>query len=412
MKTICLTHPSGFIQGAVKLPSSKSISNRLLVLQAVSKGKISIQNLSDSEDTLILQQALTEQNQKEIYLGNAGTAMRFLTAFFSGTEREVTLTGDQRMYERPLGELVSALRTLGANITCKGKEDFPPLHIKGKQLSGGEVSLNNSMSSQFCSALMMIAPTLEGGLCIKLNGNILSSSYIKMTTGLMKKCGLKVIDNKNTIEIPQQDFAEVNITVEQDWSAASAWYAMASLAKKCDILLEGLTESNLQGDAGIVQWMQTLGVMTSFEKEGVRLQKSQPTKSNAECDLSSSPDLVPAIAVAAAGNHFPIQIKNIAQLKVKESDRIKSLETELGKVGFNTKSGEDYLEIISSDMPHSISGMPLIHTYNDHRIAMSFAALAIPLDGVCIENSECVHKSYRGFWDEIKKAGFEIAGPS
>ncbi|MFA6261612.1 MAG: 3-phosphoshikimate 1-carboxyvinyltransferase [Bacteroidia bacterium] len=403
MSIIGISHPSRKLQGQVNLPASKSISNRLLILQQLFPGRISIDNLSQADDSIILQQALT-QKTGSINLKNAGTCLRFLLAYFSITPGEVILHGTERLHQRPVGELINALRLLGAEIDCIDKEGFAPLRIRGKKLHGGSISMQAAQSSQHASALMLIAPALEDGLVLTIEGESTSASYLEMTEKLMYDCGFIMEVSEQKYDIPPQWPRNVNVSVEPDWSAASYWYCMTCLSIEADLHMNGLTRSYLQGDVAIANYMEHFGVQSHFNEKGVRLAKSPPVLQDAQYNMNEQPDLVPAMAVAFAALGVNAKFEHIAHLRFKESDRLKALETELNRCGFKAVAGIDNLQIIASQP--DLTTTPCIQTYGDHRMAMAFAPLALVWDELQIENPEVVEKSYPGFWDELKKVGF------
>jgi len=438
MKNYSVSHLTKKIQADISLPSSKSISNRALILNHFYELNIDLQNLSEADDTAIMLNAL-KQNAGIINLKNAGTCMRFLTAYFACKENcEVELHGDERMQKRPIKILVEALKELGADITYLNEEGFPPLKIKGKKLSGGNISINADISSQFISALMLVAPSFESGLNIKLNGEIFSHSYIEMTAKLMIKFGFDVSFNGSELAIIKSSNHQIihslthslthslphsfthslphSFTVEPDWSAASYWYEIAALSNSCNILLKGLHMESLQGDEIISDLMSDFGVETIHHDEGILLQKNhqiiKTTITSSEVDkhqinLASTPDLLPALAVTAAVKNSSAKFTGLKNLRIKESDRLNALETELKKCGFDVAIQNDTLKI-NTVFNFQLSTFNF-NTYNDHRMAMAFAPLALIFDKVEIENADVVEKSYPQFWNDLKKAGFEIS---
>jgi 3-phosphoshikimate 1-carboxyvinyltransferase len=392
MTAVTLSHPTSILTGNIKLPSSKSISNRALILQQISNASLILNNISTADDTVLMQQAL-KQHQGVIHLKNAGTCMRFLTAYFAATPyTSVTLLCDERMKQRPIKELVDVLKQLGADITYTEKEGFPPLRINGKKLTGGTVSIAASTSSQYVSALMMIAPLCENGLTIKLIGRVTSFPYIEMTAQLMERFGWSVqLNNENglSIEIPREiqkfeiryskkistpkshpdSYRDSHLFIESDWSAASYWYEMAALSKECNILLEDLSLDSLQGDAVIAEYMERFDVLTTEEPNGIRLTKearnsNHEIRKNPEIqnlksqivNLKSFPDLTPTIAVTAAALNTPITLSGLQNLRIKESDRLEALRLELTKLGFDVTITNDELEVRKS--PRFAVGSP------------------------------------------------------
>ena len=383
---------------SVSLPFSKSISNRALIMNALSENTGKIENLSDSDDTCVLSAAINSTNNV-VDIGAAGTAMRFLTAYFSVTDGEKILTGSERMKQRPIGLLVNALRTLGADIEYLEKDGFPPLKIRGKKLSGNEILLDGSVSSQYISALMMIAPVLTDGLKIKLEGNIISTPYIKMTAKMMEDFGVKVIFENKTINIAPQKYKSVDFRVEADWSAASYWYELLAIAGEGKIFLKGLYKNSLQGDSEVARIFENLGVTTKYVDGGVELLPNENYVSHFEYDFIGQPDLAQTFAVTCCMCGVSFLFKGVQSLKIKETNRIAALIAELKKLGFvlyEPAEGELAWNGEKQNSEEKIS----IKTYSDHRMAMAFApiSLKMPLE---IENPEVVSKSYPKFWEDL-----------
>jgi 3-phosphoshikimate 1-carboxyvinyltransferase len=396
------------ISGEVTLPASKSISNRLLIIRALSPGPFMINNLSDSDDTKVLENAL-KSDKNVIYIGHAGTSMRFLTAYYSITPGERILTGSERMKERPVGDLVDALRILGAEIQYAEREGFPPLRIRGKKIEGGKISVNSSVSSQFISALLMIAPVLNKGLQMKLTGRTVSPSYIELTLKLMQLFGIKYKFDGSVINIEHQEYIPSDITVEADWSSASYWYEMASMATKVKLALRGLTQLDLQGDSILPKLFDGFGVNTEFIDDGVSLTDKPMNISRFEYNFINQPDLVQTFAVLCALKGISSRFEGTQTLKVKETDRIKALNNELSKFGIELEPASDGTWIEFSGARTSIEpGTIKISTYEDHRMAMAFAPAAILGYKIDIENPEVVSKSYPCFWEDLIKVGFFI----
>lgn len=403
-----ISAPLKAVSKTIHIPSSKSISNRMLIIRALAQSVAPLGNLSESDDTKLLSQALdTESNVKDV--GHAGTAMRFLTAYLSTLRGEVILTGSDRMKQRPLGPLVDALKQVGANIEYLENKGCPPLKIKGGGLIGGNIEIEAGISSQFISALMMIAPLLAGGLTIELKGDVVSSSYIDMTLSLMNSCGAGASFDGRTISVPQGSYSMGNITVESDWSGASYWFQVAALLPGSEIILPDLSPNSLQGDAALVQIFEPLGVKSDFEGGGLLLHSCNlelPGKFT--YDFTGCPDLVQTCAVTLCALGVPFCFTGTRTLRVKETDRIAALGTELRKVGFllqDDPAGEWMAWDGSRCEPEQD---PVIETYHDHRMAMAFAPLAISLGKIVIDEPMVVTKSYPGFWDDLEKAGFGI----
>ena len=397
------------LKGEIKLPSSKSISNRILIINAFSYSPYTIDNLSDSDDTKVLEEVLNS-NTNYFDIGHAGTAMRFLTAFLSKVVGEWTLTGSERMKQRPIGILVEALRKLGACVEYAEKEGFPPLKITGTALKGGTLELDGSISSQYISALLMIAPTVQNGLRLKLLNQITSRPYIGLTLDLMKLFGIEYSWNGNEIFIDEQNYRPIPYIVEADWSGASYWYAMASLADDCDLLLEGLQLKSLQGDCIQAEWFRDFfGVQSIQEINGVRLLKTlSPAMATLRLDFIENPDIAQTFAVLSVCKGLSFHFKGLQTLKIKETDRIAALKAELSKMG----------AILTEPVPGELAWdgktdlklkqeQPLIATYHDHRMALAFAPAALVLDQIQIDDPMVVTKSYPSFYDDLQKVGFE-----
>jgi 3-phosphoshikimate 1-carboxyvinyltransferase len=340
---------------------------------------------------------------------DAGTTFRFLTAYLSQKKGEWILTGTERMKERPIGILVDALRQLGAEITYAEKENFPPLKIKGRKLHGRELSIDGGVSSQYISALLMIAPTLEGGLKLKLTGEILSRPYIEMTLRLMHHFGIQYKWNENEIEIEQQYYIAKDFSVEADWSAASYWYELVALSDDADVLLKGLNKDSLQGDAVITEIMRQFGVQTEFITEGVRLTKNSLSVLPPQSffyNFQSCPDLAQTLAVTCAALGVKAELSGVKNLRIKETDRLNALQSELKRIGVDSESSS-FIFHLSSLSSLKTPNSPF-QTYHDHRMAMCLAPLALKFGEIEIENSEVVKKSYPDFWKDLASVGFEI----
>lgn len=397
------------LNSVIKLPSSKSISNRVLIINKLAGNKISLQNLSNCDDTLIMQQALKETSELTD-IRAAGTAMRFLTAYYASTPNKTILTGTDRMKHRPIKILVDALRQLGANIKYQSEDGFPPLHIEGTHLQGGEITLSGNVSSQYISALMMVAPTMDKGLKINIMGSIISRTYIALTANLMKIFGIKVhIENERTIEIPQANYSGSIFTIENDWTAASYWYEILALIQDIDahIELPNLFEKSLQGDSNVAALFLPLGVKTHFNANGVVLSKTALRKTLYEADLKDQPDLAQTLVITCAMLHIPFNITGLQTLRIKETDRLKALCTELAKLGIKIKEKHGDTLVWDGKILTSEKKI-LIDTYEDHRMAMAFAPCIIKFPNISINNPEVVSKSYPHFWKDLQHAGFKI----
>ncbi|MGE0635732.1 MAG: 3-phosphoshikimate 1-carboxyvinyltransferase [Bacteroidia bacterium] len=405
-----ISAPQKPIRATINLPASKSLSNRALIIRALT-GKdfepdsYRVENLSEAEDTKILLNAI-QSTDKTIDVGAAGTAMRFLTAYFAVSEGEKILTGTERMKQRPIAPLVEALKVLGADIEYLENAGFPPISIKGKRLSENEVEVDGTISSQFLSALLMIAPVLENGLRITIKGNLVSKPYAEMTIALMKHFGISALWKENTIEIPHQKYIPLPYKVEPDWSAAAFWYSLVAFSKDAEVTLPGLQKKSLQGDSVLQELMKKFGVETEFSNEGIKLRQSSIVnrQSLIKIDFTNFPDLTQSLTVVAAALDLQIQFSGIENLKLKETDRISALQTELKKFGKEfVKQGDHYT--LKGQFQKSEQ---TIETYDDHRMVMAFAPLALACRSINIQNPETVKKSYPGFWEDLKKSDLSV----
>lgn len=386
------------------LPASKSISNRALIINALAGGKSDLYNLSDANDTQLMLR-LVKFTAKEIDVEDAGTTMRFLTAYFAVTNQHKILTGTARMKERPIGILVDALRLLGADIEYLEKEGFPSHEIKnfrGQQTHA--IQIRGDVSSQYISALMMIGPLLPKGLTLILQGKVGSRPYIEMTASLMKHFGADLIVHHDKIIISHQPYKPASYTVESDWSAASYWFAFAALAEKADIKLPKLLNDSLQGDSAIVEIMKFLGVKSQFENGILHLSKKE-IEGDLHWDFTHCPDLAQTVAVVCAAKNVKGYFTGLESLKIKETDRIKALQNELRKIGADLI--EEDLEHWTLVPSHGLPKKASFSTYEDHRMAMAFAPLATTMD-IEIEAPNVIRKSYPNFWNDMKSFGFAI----
>ena len=401
-----LTPPTK-ISTEIQLPSSKSISNRALILNALSLNASPIINLSDCEDTKVLINAFNSDSNV-FDIGHAGTAMRFLTAFLAGMEGEWTIKGSKRMHERPIYPLVDTLRALGADIEYIENEGYPPLKIKGKQLKGGEVHLAGSISSQFVSAMLMIAPLMNEGLTIRIKDEVVSKPYVSLTISLMKKYGVNVKWEGNTMMVKRKDYKPFSLTVESDWSAASYWYAMVALLPDgSQVKLLGLEKKSLQGDAKAAELFEFLGITTEFLSDGVVISKTKAAADRFFYDFINEPDLVQTFAVTCCFLGIRFLFSGTQTLKVKETDRVSALITELRKFGFVLQEFKNNTFGWNGERCEAEEN-PVIETYDDHRMAMAFAPVAIREKSVIINEPDVVVKSYPNFWEDLQKAGFGI----
>lgn len=405
MEKLTLTSSAEFRESVISLPGSKSESNRLLIMQALANNSFRINGLSSADDTKLLQSALAS-SASDVNVGMAGTAYRFLCAYFAIQEgKRVRLSGANRMHERPIGVLVNALRELGAEINYLEKEGYPPLEITGKKLSGGELSIDASVSSQFVSAILLIAPYLTDPLKIKLS-DLVSKPYVDLTVSLMKRLNAELDFKGKVISVsPSKYSSKVKLEVEKDWSSAAFFYQMAALTNIPKITFEGLSENSLQGDRRLASVFESFGVKTVFTTTGVELIKGTEVQKSLSLDLTDCPDLIPSVAVSAAILCDFAEIKGVQTLRIKESDRVSALKNELDKIGVEVKEiGKEYIQIISNkEIDYSIK--PAFSTYNDHRMAMCLAPLAVLFNEVEIENPKVVSKSFPHFWEELEKCG-------
>ena len=401
-----INNPSQNCLGSLNITGSKSETNRLLLLQALYPG-LTIENRSNSDDSVAMNHALTTDSSL-IDIHHAGTAMRFLTAFFATQEgREIVLTGSSRMQERPIGVLVDALRRLGAQIAYEKKEGYPPLRISGKALKGGAVSLPANISSQYISALLLIAPHLEEGLNLSLEGEITSLPYLKMTLALLERVGVHSQFEDKRIKINQQrKIAYQTQVVESDWSSASYHFSCVALSSAGRIVLSSYRQDSLQGDAVLIDVYKKLGVDTRFENDQMILEKIKDFElpKTITLDLVEAPDIAQTIAVSCYGLGVACNLTGLHTLKIKETDRLIALENELSKLGAQIRVTEESLHL-SADQDFKAN--QTIATYSDHRMAMAFAPLALKISHQIAE-ANVVTKSYPDFWNDLEALGFEL----
>lgn len=405
--TLQLTAPNE-VRAAITLPTSKSISNRALLIAALCGNKPTVVGPALCDDTAVMVEALSRQGGT-INVGAAGTAMRFLTAYFATREGvTVTLDGVERMRQRPIGILVDALRSLGAHIEYLDKEGFPPLHITGSRMHGGDVVMDSSVSSQFTSAVMMILPTLGGGT-IHLTGNGVSMPYIHMTAAVMRDMGATVDVAGDRISIGN-GYTGNDYVVEADWSAAAPWYAMAALLPQSSLTLKGLSADSIQGDARLVELGRNLGIGSTFGADGVTLDTSHfiGCCCSSFADMSATPDLALSWAVLLCLLERSFRMTGVRTLWHKESSRVEALRDELKKLGYVLKiENDDAISWYGERVPVT-QEPPVIDTHGDHRIAMAFAPAAVRFPGLVIRDAEVVTKSYPSFWRHLRQSGFTI----
>ena len=389
---IYTVNPPASIHAKIKLPASKSISNRILILNALSNSDYPVENLSDSDDTQVLMKALLSlrTGNAAFDVGAAGTSMRFLTAYLAQNKGVWTITGSERMKNRPIKILADSLREIGGKIEYLEKKGFPPLQIHGRELSGGAIRLDGSVSSQYLSALMMIAPAMQQGLDIRLEGTVISRPYIEMTRRLMQTFGVETQWNGQHIRIEPQPYQPVPFTVENDWSAASYWYEIMALAgNSAGVELTGLEPDSIQGDAKVAELFESMISADKFNH-----------------DFTNEPDLAQTLAVTCCLSDIPFYFTGLQSLRIKETDRISALQTELKKLGYAIKTSETAMEWTGERCEPDSN--PVIATYEDHRMAMAFAPACLKTGEIRIKDPGVVSKSYPGFWDDLRKAGFRI----
>lgn len=404
MNLLLQTFKSDF-QAQIAITGSKSETNRLLLLQALFPN-ITLDNTSNSDDSEVMQKAL-KGNEEIVDIHHAGTAMRFLTAYFAVNEgREVVLTGSPRMKERPIKVLVEALQQLGAQISYENQEGYPPIRIKGQKITKNKVNIPANVSSQYISALLLIAPKLQNGIELTLVGEITSIPYIKMTLALLNEIGVETSFENNIINVKPltTNPKPQTLTVESDWSSASYFFSLATLSNEASIVLGSYKEASLQGDSALVEIYAKMGVETRFEENKITLVKQPNFKlETLNLDLNNTPDIAQTIVVTCLGLGIGCHLTGLHTLKIKETDRLEALRIELTKLGANISVTNDSLTLVASK---EINSNVKIATYNDHRMAMAFAPLALKVP-IIIENAEVVSKSYPDFWVDLAGLGFQ-----
>ena len=407
--------PPRHVDTRILLPASKSISNRALIIHALTGGNVMPENLSDCDDTKVIIRALSHRPEV-IDIKAAGTAMRFMTAYLSVTEGEHTITGTERMKHRPIGVLVDALRYLGAEIEYAGEKGFPPLRIRGRQLEGGRLEIPGNVSSQYISALLMIAPVLSKGLEMKLTGGIVSRPYIDLTLHLMHQFGVSAEwTDIDSITVKPQPYRQRPYTIENDWTAASYWYEVLALTDELGskVVLPGMLDGSRQGDSAVRYIFSLLGIKTAFaDRKADRLTDATLTRHSCmlnrmDYDFTNQPDLAQTLIATCPVLGIPFHFTGLGSLRIKETDRIEAMKTEMEKLGYilHADSGTELSWEGDRCEP---AAQPVIDTYEDHRMAMSFAPLAIRLGRIGINHPEVVSKSYPHYWNDLRKAGFHI----
>ena len=403
---ISVLHPNRILKVNLSLTGSKSITNRLLILRSMYPS-LKIKNKSESHDSVVLENALkSSSNIKDI--NHAGTSMRFLTAFYSILEdKEIIIKGSKRMHERPIYPLIDSLKLIGADISYLEKDGFPPIRIKGKKLNFKKVQISSNVSSQFVSAILLVAPKLNGGLVIELKGELISKPYIQMTLSLLNDLGIKTSFKGKLITVENlEEIQEKHISVESDWSSASYWYSIVALSERAEVRLNNFYKNSIQGDSVLTKYYKSLGVGTRFTENKIILTKLKgftPPK-NLNLNLIDSPDLAQTIAVTCFGLKINCFLDGLQTLNIKETKRLNALENELKKLGAKVQVTETSLKIFEVK---KIKKNIKINTYDDHRMAMSFAPLSLKIP-IFIESPSVVAKSYPKFWDDLRKAGFVI----
>lgn len=395
------------IHTTIQLPSSKSISNRALIINALGNGTFRPENLSDCDDTQVMVHALND-GKETIDIMAAGTAMRFLTAYLSVTPGTRIITGTQRMQQRPISVLVNALRELGTQIEYVANEGFPPLRITGSKSEKDSISLPGNVSSQYISALLMIAPVLPNGLTVTLTGEIISRPYINLTLQLMSDFGAKAVwINDHQLKVEAQPYQSTPFYVESDWSAASYWYQITALSKEAEIILPDLFKVSYQGDSKVAEIFRSLGVETVYGDKAVTLKKTGNSVKRLDYDFINEPDLAQTFVVTCALMNIPFRFSGLQSLKIKETDRMAALIKEMGKLGYVLRETEQ--SVLSWEGERcEMNADVAIDTYEDHRMAMAFAPVCMVMSEVRINNPQVVSKSYPRYWDDLKKAGFII----
>ena len=406
MMQIKVTAPAK-IHTTIQLPSSKSISNRALIINALGNGTHHPENLSDCDDTRVMIRALNDDTETIDMLA-AGTAMRFLTAYLSVTPGTRIITGTERMQQRPIQVLVNALRELGADIEYVANDGFPPLRITGRELRKDTISLPGNVSSQYISALLMIAPVLTNGLTIRLTGDIISRPYINLTLQLMNDFGVRAEwTDDHRLKVEPQAYHSTPFYVESDWSAASYWYQIVALSKEAEVTLPGLFKDSYQGDSQVAGIFRSLGVETIYKDKTVILKKNGKSVERLDYDFINQPDLAQTFVVTCALLNIPFRFSGLQSLKIKETDRMAALITEMRKLGYILHETDG--SVLSWEGERcTTEEHPAIDTYEDHRMAMAFAPTCLALPEILINNPQVVSKSYPRYWEDLRQAGFII----
>ncbi|MEI7662211.1 MAG: 3-phosphoshikimate 1-carboxyvinyltransferase [Bacteroidota bacterium] len=418
IKSIVICKPDKILKGVIGLPASKSISNRLLMMKALSKTGFEIKNLSDADDTLLLQKLIAtvmagsnKNRVVELDAAMAGTVMRFVTAWLSMKPGKWVLTGSDRMKQRPIGILVEALNHLGASIDYLAKPGYPPLLIRGADLTGHELVIDPGVSSQFTTAILLIAPFLPNGLIINFKGKTVSTPYMNMTIRMMQSFGAEIKEGKTRIHVRPGMYTPVDSVVEADWSAAAFWYEAAAFSDEVDIELLGLQKESLQGDAILPSLFENFGILTRFTDRGVHLTKTRKKIDGFYFDFSDHPDIAQPVIATCAGMGIRSRFEGLKSLQIKETDRLRAMKNEIGKLGVSVElsiQGENLSALEIKSSKSSFPGALTFETYGDHRMAMALAPLVLKTGSLKIINPDVVAKSYPQFWKDLQMVGFEI----
>jgi 3-phosphoshikimate 1-carboxyvinyltransferase len=401
---IKISSKSKTISGSINLEASKSISNRLLIIRELCDNKFNIENLSNAKDTRILTKILNDfKSQKDIDCKDAGTALRFALAFLATKDGNWVVSGSKRMHERPIKPLVDCLLELGTEIKYLNKNGFPPIEIKGGELKSEKLIIKGNISSQFISALLMIAPKLENGIHLEIVSKVLSKPYIKMTLELMSEFGINYSWKNNLIKIEKQSYIGKKMMVENDWSAASFWYSFVALSKNGKIEIPKLNKSSIQGDSILSEIFSNLGVKTSFKKNSIILSRNSKLVKELNLDLSNYPDLGLPLIVTCSGLGIKAHLKGLKNLQIKESKRLEVIQKELKKFNINTQIDNSSISIKENQKIEQPT--LIIDCHNDHRISMSIAPLSMKINSISFENKNVVNKSYPDFWKDLEVAG-------
>jgi 3-phosphoshikimate 1-carboxyvinyltransferase len=416
MKFLKLQRPLLPFSAEIRLPASKSISNRLLVMQYLSGNRITIETLSEADDTLLMMDLLkkirnyvTHGNISEICeidCQNAGTVFRFLTAVLAQQPGNWVLTGSKRMLQRPVAALCTALQELGASIQYPGKIGFPPIQIQGANIHGGKVRIDASQSSQFVSALLLIAPYIQGGLQLEFQGTVASRPYIDMTLSLIAGAGISYHEENLQISVEQGEYSQQSFKVEPDWSSASYGYEAVALIPGSQIIFNGLSMKSIQGDAVLAEIFRSFGIGSHETGKGLMISNILEPVSSFSYNFSNCPDLLPAVAATCTALNIESTFSGLKNLRIKESDRLKALQTELSKINSNINISEKDTLLISKQKVVTTGKLVQFKTYHDHRLAMALAPLAVCCETAEIENPVVVAKSYPHFWDDLRQMGF------